>query len=92
MTSISSPDSGSVKVKLVRAWSKLAPKLITFAATGLSASTVIAMADEYLDITLPLGLTGLIVTLVATVAGYFKADSYDSNVLSEADPRERHAA
>lgn len=75
MSIVDPAPGGGVKVKVIRAWNKLAPKLIAFLATGLSASSIIAIADEYFDVTLPLGLTGLIVTIVSTVAGYLKADT-----------------
>lgn len=63
-----------VKVRITRAWTKLAPKLIAFLATGLTASGLIAFLAE-LDIVIPTGLASTIVTVVAAIAGYIKSDT-----------------
>lgn len=64
---------------LAREWVKLAPKLVAFLATGLTASALVAVVD-YLTATLHLGwaisptLAAQIVLLVSTVAGWWYHD------------------
>jgi hypothetical protein len=73
-----------MKRSLTRAWNQIAPKVLAFLTTGLSASLLITLADKYLDVTLEPGLAGFIVTAVAFVAGYIKKDSI---VLPEDEPK-----
>jgi hypothetical protein len=57
-----------------RAWSDLEPKLITFLATGLTATALVSAAD-YVGLKLPDGLASLIVLVVAGIAGYIKSST-----------------
>lgn len=63
----------------VREWSKLAPKLVAFLATGLSASALVAVVDQFAAAfgwgwTISPTLATQIVLLVSTIAGWWYHD------------------
>jgi hypothetical protein len=62
-----------IKNPIPRAWSDLAPKLVAFLATGLTASAVIQVGT-YFGIDVEPGLASVIVVVVGSIAGYFKTD------------------
>lgn len=80
MSHIDTTTTGA-KYRIIRAWGRLAPKLIVFLTTGLSATILISAADAF-GFELEPGLAAVIVTVVSTVAGYFKADTVRSGELS----------
>lgn len=69
------------KYRIIRAWGRLAPKLLVFLTTGLSATILISIADSF-GYELEPGLAAVIVTVVSTVAGYFKADTVAAGELT----------
>lgn len=60
--------------KVTRAWKALAPKLVAFLATGLTASTVIAVLHA-VGIELDPGFAAYAVTIVSAVASYVVKDN-----------------
>lgn len=79
-----------MKVFLTRAWYKLAPKVLTFLATGLTASGLVLVADKYFNFTIEPGIAGFIVTAISFVAGYIKTDTVvlgeNGATITPADP------
>jgi energy-converting hydrogenase Eha subunit B len=63
-----------IKVKITRAWTDLAPKLLAFLTGGTAASAIVAALDRYAGVHLEPGLAALLVTLAATLLGYFVKD------------------
>lgn len=64
-----------VKIKIRRAWSDLAPKLLAFLTGGTAASAIVYALDNYFGVSLEPGLAALVVTVAATVLGYFVKDT-----------------
>ncbi|TIH34985.1 hypothetical protein [Subtercola vilae] len=64
----------SPKVTITRELKNLAPKVLTFLATGVTASGL-AYVLGTAGITLTPALTSLLVVLISAVAGYLKADT-----------------
>lgn len=64
-----------VKIKIRRAWSDLAPKLLAFLTGGTAASAIVYALDNYFGVALEPGLAALVVTVAATVLGYFVKDN-----------------
>lgn len=60
--------------RIKRAWQNLAPKLVAFLATGVSASLVLQVASSF-GFTIEPGLASVIAVVVGTIAGYIKSDS-----------------
>lgn len=63
-----------MKQAITRAWSALAPKLVAFLATGLTASGVIYVA-QLLGVAISPTLAALLVGGVSSVAAYVQRDS-----------------
>lgn len=63
----------NIKTPIVRAWTNLAPKLLAFFATGLSATIIIQVAATF-GYAIEPGLAAVIATVVGTIAGYIKKD------------------
>ena len=59
---------------LTRDWNDLEPKLITFLATGVTASGLILLGN-YLGLNITSSEAALGVTLISAIAGYFKKSS-----------------
>ena len=59
---------------LKRDWNDIEPKILTFLATGLTATAVVS-AGDYVGIHIPVGLAMLIVLIVGGIAGYAKAST-----------------
>jgi len=59
---------------ITRAWTRLAPKLIAFLATGFTASMLIALL-HLIGLPLEPGFAALLVAIVASVAGYIQRDN-----------------
>lgn len=78
-----------VTVKVRRAWSDLAPKLLAFLATGLTASGLVTLA-AYFGFVLDVGLASALVVAVSAIAGYFVKDNVTvtpGQVLAASDVR-----
>ncbi len=63
----------AVKTLVTREWTKFAPQLIAFLATGLTASGVLAVLSA-LHVHISLTLAALLVGFVSSVAAYIKKD------------------
>lgn len=74
---------------ITRAWHDLAPKLLAFLASGLTASLLIAVASA-LGLEIPVELANAIVLAVGALAGYFVKDNATGAVavVAEAEPAE----
>jgi len=67
---------------------QLSLKVLAFIVTSASATTVVAIASELgADLTAHAPLIGAALTVIAALAGYFKADSPGSGALPDATPR-----
>lgn len=75
----------ATKVVLIRAAHDIAPKVIAAALGGLTATQVVSIANDYAHLHLSVGAAGLIVTVLAAVAGYVKADTPLLSDLDRAD-------
>lgn len=76
-----------MKTPILRAWNTLAPKLVAFLATGLSAAVVIQIAETF-GYQLDPALAATISVVVGSIAGYIKKDTVDVQVVHAP----RHAA
>lgn len=59
---------------ITRAWTRLAPKLVAFFATGFTATMLIALL-HLVGLPLEPGFAALLVAIVASAAGYIKRDN-----------------
>ncbi|HXH34316.1 MAG TPA: hypothetical protein VNJ54_07885 [Plantibacter sp.] len=64
-----------VKIKITRLWSDIAPKLLAFLTGGTAASAIVYALDRYAGVQLEPGLAAFLVTLAATILGYFVKDT-----------------
>lgn len=81
------PTTVTASFRIKRAWNRLAPKVLAFFATGVSATVVIQFADTFGYVIEP-GAAAAIAIVVATVAGYFKTDTalVEASTLVESAP------
>jgi uncharacterized membrane protein len=63
-----------IKVKITRAWTDLAPKLLAFLTGGTAATTLIFILSRYFDVTIDASLANVIVVVAGTVLGYLVKD------------------
>lgn len=63
-----------VKVKITRAWSDLAPKLLAFLTGGTAATAVVAVLHTYFGVDIDPALASAIVVVAGTILGYFVKD------------------
>jgi hypothetical protein len=73
------------KSVIARDWSDVEPKVLAFAATGVTASVVIEVAG-YLGFHVNAGLASAIAVVVATVAGYVKKSTVKDGIVSAVVP------
>lgn len=69
----------TIKTVITRMWWDVEPKVLTFAATGLTASGVAAVA-QFFGFAFPAGLSVLIATTVASIAAYIKKSTLKTDV------------
>jgi hypothetical protein len=69
-----------VKNVIHRAWNDIEPKLLTFLATGLTASLLIFVAN-YVGWNISPALASVAVVVISTVAGYLKSSTTTSPFL-----------
>lgn len=69
-----------VKTVTRRAWLDIEPKLLAFAATGLTATGLIAAADHYAGIHLNADQASLAVVIISAIAGYIKKTTSTTEV------------
>ena len=70
---------------LKRDWNDIEPKILTFLATGLTATAVVS-AGDYVGIHIPVGLAMLIVLIVGAIAGYAKSSTSKVSVPADVVP------
>lgn len=77
--------STQIKTVAKRAWHDIEPKVLTFAATGLSAGLVTEAAN-YVGVSINPGLAVVISTCIASIAGYLKSSTNKVVQSAKVDP------
>lgn len=62
------------KVTIRREWANVAPKVVTFAATGVTASGFVYVLGT-LGVTVSPSLASVAVVIISAIAGYLKSDT-----------------
>ena len=63
-----------VKVKITRAWTDLAPKLLAFLTGGTAATVVVGILHTYAGVDIDPALASVVVVVAGTILGYFVKD------------------
>ena len=72
---MSNAELSPIKVKLTRAWSDLAPKLVAFLTGGTAVTIIVGALHVYADVVVDPALAGVFVTFAGGLLGYFVKDT-----------------